>query len=505
MPGKYSADISPWTSSASRRTMLAGLGAAGLSSVSASAPKDGGALTTSVAPISSATGEVSVAQWGVRGGNDPRDTERIQRALEEAPIGCDLIFPTGYYRINHQLNVRRKLNLISRGAIMSGDLSPDEDLFSINIEDEGNRDNRIMLISGFRIWMNKGGRNCIGVYSRPPNTANMGIVIENNVIGVLPESRGYAISLEGIGTHFNIVRNCQIENGVFLGCADGTTIENCVVFGKKTAITLDLVSGAFQTHIVNNGLVARDGALLLLNGSQVVFSGNQVEQFAADGINQSKTNASVSIVASNRGVRQVRIIGNNFGGGTNVDSSISISGDCQDVYVDKNVFATTGSGRDIILEGSAVSWSRIGPNNSVRGPARGKRSANMTRPVVQDTGHGTFGVRKASNSFLRLGDGWIPKDGLSFWKDLSGVVRLEGAWQSGLTAPGTLIATLPDGFRPAGPGFLHCGTSVVGEIAVLRVDADGVIRVHRTPSGIIYLNGTSFSAADRAPYPSSDP
>ncbi|RYF11812.1 MAG: hypothetical protein EOO77_18630, partial [Oxalobacteraceae bacterium] len=62
--------------------MLTGLGMAGLSSVGASAPYN---VIPSIALDELDAGEISVAKWGVRGGNDPSDTGRIQRALDEAP------------------------------------------------------------------------------------------------------------------------------------------------------------------------------------------------------------------------------------------------------------------------------------------------------------------------------------------------------------------------------------------------------------------------------------
>lgn len=489
-------------SSMNRRTLVAsGVGIMGFAgTVHLAAP----AFSQNSASGQASTGEVSVLEWGVKGGNDAGDTERIQQALDEAPIGCNLVFPTGYFRIRRQLQVNRRLNLISRGAILSANLMDHEDVFSINIEDEGNRDNRNMIISGFRIIVNSGGRNCIHIQNASPNLSNIGMLIENNILGVRDVSTGFAIAMQGIGTHFNVIRNCQLENGVLLSCADGTVVEQCLIFGKKTAITLDLIEGAFQTKIINNGLVSRDGAMLVRNGSQVLFSGNQVEQFPTSGRNQSQARSSIAIMAADRGVRHVRILGNNFGGGANVENSITVEGNCQDIFIDDNVFCTTSSGTDISLNGRLVAWSRIGPNNTVRGPVP-PNVRKRVNPVVKDTGLGTFGVRKYAADLAERAPQWIANSEFCFWKSLDGVVRLQGAWSPGATKSGTLIAFLPEGFRPSASAFLHCATDATEETAVLRIDSDGAIRVHRSPKATIYLSGTSFPAADRAAYPPTDP
>lgn len=475
---------------ASRRALLQALAASPLLSSAAQAQ----VAQAQTAPASTVSLPVSVRDWGVAGNNDPADTARIQKALDEAPVGCDLIFPAGAYLTTAQLNLTRKINLVGQGARIYGDFGENReaDLIALNVGDSHNADNRNQRIEGLELGFATGGRNAVAVYNRPPNLANIGMLIQNNTISVLPQSSGHAVHLEGLGTHFVTIRDCQIQNGIYLACADATIITGCLIFGLKPAITLDLIQGAFQTRIFNNGLVARDGALVVRGASQLFFHHNHIEQANVYGKNASKFAASVTIDPRSYGSRFIRMEHNNFGGGYNAQTSIHVTRDCEELFIDHNVFNVTESRQDIRLMDPSVRWTRIGPNNVARGLVSERPGLDPADPVtVLDRGTGTYGVRK---SLGPASSGWA---NVRYRKTLDNLVHFEGALPPSEGSASAGIA-LPSGFRPRAATMLACATDAPGETASLAIGADGAVRVlGRRAGATVYLDGVSLPCEGR--------
>lgn len=448
---------------------------------------------------------MSALDWGVRGNNDPTDGDRIQRAFDEAPIGGNLYFPPGDFRTRRPLKLRRQLNLIGAGGTrLTGEFEAGsaEALIDVNVEDAGNRDNRNQRIQGLRMWLVSGSGDGLAITNRAPNLANIGLIIENNLIsGFGAGGPGYAIRLEGIGTQHLTIRNNQLINGVYVASADGVTIEECLIWGEKPGVTLDLIPGAFQTRILRNAIVARDGALRVLNGSQIYFEHNQVEQPPQP--NASPEGAHVAIIPSRYGSRHIRIRSNNLGGGDNARLAVYARGDCQDLLIDDNVFNWTSSGVDIHLANADVSWSRIGPNNTARlkGTRRVLPNAGLLR--VHDEGVGTIGV-EIPGSALKPAAGWRPAAGFRCRRLLDDVVRFDGGWAMGNAARGTVVATLPPGLRPRSTARLMMPADT-GELVMLDANPDGTLVVVRGGGLAVNWSAVSFLAAPRPDYPDSDP
>lgn len=482
----------------SRRALLAG--AAGLASAVTSA-RTGQTTSGSTAPSATSNAEPSILDWGARGNNDPTDGERIQRALDEAPLGGNLHFPPGDFRTRQPLRLRQHLNLIGAGGTrLSGEFDPKSEvaLLDVNVEDPGNRDNRNQRIQGLRLSLVSGNGDGLAFRNRAPNIANIGLIIENNLIS--GTKSGYAIRLEGIGTHHLTVRNNQLIGGVYIASADGVIVEECLIWGDKPGVTLDLIPGAFQTRIIRNAIVTRDGALRVLNGSQVYFEHNQVEQPPRQ--NRSPEGAHVAIVPSRYGSRHIRIRSNNFGGGDNARLGIHAAGDCQDLLIDDNVFNLNASGVDVSLSDPAVAWTRVGPNNSARRqgvvPRRNSLGGGLS---VSDRGTGSFGVKRGAGTMAPTA-GWRPDTDFRFWKTLDGIVHFEGDWTAGPATVGR-IATLPSGFRPGTTARVML-IGATGDILPIEIGTDGAVTGLRAFTGVVNWAGASFTAALRPPYEASD-
>lgn len=95
-----------------------------------------------------------------------------------------------------------------------------------------------------------------------------------------------------------------------------------------------------------------------------------------------------------------------------------------------------------------------------------------------------------------FGGAWVNYDSFrpaAFWKDVLGIVHLEGIIKDG--AISTTAFTLPAGYRPPGSNC-HFPASA-GGYAELIVDSAGVVMPSIAPGGFLYfsLYGISFRAA----------
>jgi hypothetical protein len=469
----------------------------------------------------SATGgpEVSVHQWDAAGTNDVNDGPRINRALEEAPLGCTLVFPPGVYRTAITLLQRRQLNIrFEPGAAILGVLPSDQmNLWDVRVEQAvlGNGDVRRMRFDNVTLEVALGTacNNVFNVENARPQIGNLGMLVMNCRMAGLDDQRGAAVRIAGINTQLHSFLHNEIVNQIHLdGAADACRFVYNLISGHKTAFLIDLSAGAFRTLIAHNVLVARDGAMLVRNGSQVDFLHNQVEQTASYGANRSRLRSAVMINPQAYRSRQINLIGNNFGAGELVATSLHIEGGsagCEDIFIDGNMFGVTASRTDIKIADGRVRGTRIGPNNLVRGPRDRAQftiypevAENRLDPadllVVDDNGGGTYGARKSAAA-LGLRNGWASGD-LRFWKTLDDELVFAGVLRGGSAAPNTPVGTLPEGFRPARDTVLLVPTEE-GTAASLAVGADGVVSVLRAPTPcILHLTGVRLAVQGRSSY-----
>ena len=269
------------------------------------------------------------------------------------------------------------------------------------------------------------------------------------------------------------------------------TITGCLIFGRKTGIILDLLEGAFVTRILANTIVSGDGALHIRNASQVIFENNHIEQNLGYGRNQAPNAASVWIEPERYVSRLIHIAKNNFGAGTNLDgTSIHINGACEDTYIDHNMFYFPGTGINIRLMGPSVKWTRVGPNNVVRGPDL-RRGFDPGSPLgILDRGTGTYtgsGSRRRTSPCATAGperscSGRASKSCFASRAGSPPAMRRRARSSAGCRTASGRGATPRSFVRPprARPGALAIG-------------ADGVIRVIEARPGAELISAASNS------------
>lgn len=473
---------------------------------------------------------VSVADWGVAPSNVyiPGTGAKINQALEEAPLGSTLCFH-GLYYTEVPIVQRRGVNIhFEPGAGVVSVFDDDtKDVWQIVVEEMpfAAGEARQLRFDNFRLSGANGfaARDILLIENVSPLVGNLQCLFVNPTIIAQPEAVGHAVNIKGLVTQMHVFLAHFISGGVYLnGCADGCRFLYGQVDGIKPAFTVDLAGGAFKTQIVNNILTARDGALIVLGGSQIDFHYNQIEQVEARGDNQNAHSASVIISADSYGSRGVSIEGNNFGGAERVDYHIyakSSSGKkVEDLMIKAGNTYSKAALKDIKIADAGVRYTDISPGQLLRGE-RGTEGYDTYPDVygantddvnslieIEDSGTGTSGVRLGASRIggsgtTSLDNGWTCSDG-TYAHKVDGEVRFMG-WATGPAAAQNevVIATLPEGFRPPVDcpfpiaGYdLGTGAAVSGLVLVLTTGAVICTRPASTNSVRIGLGPIRFVA-----------
>ena len=441
------------------------------------------------------------AVYGLGGDNDPGDEAKVQRAFDTAPVGCTLYFRAGVYkRAAGSWRVTRAMNIVGDGqnTVFRGDYNADDpaDVLQIDVVDAGGfGDVRGMTLKGLNVSANTlgvgiGGRHAVAVGVRNPRgLTHHGLTIRGCLLGG-GAADGLRVSL--FDTQYTNIVECPSIDGIALsGCSDGTKIiGNLIGGGQVPGITVDVVAGAFETLILGNAIVARDGAIRIVDGSTVNIIGNQMEQAPAT----NRLRALVQIVGSIRIAAANQIRFNNFGGGSNVAENLNLR-NARGTVIEGNQFGIAAE-RDIHLEDAghgAPCYNTLG-ENWPRGP-RAARSlfdlTDTTRRLAISESATCRGNRGFWKPLPAMAAGWTNQSATMFL-DERGFLRFDGRARGGLVESGTVIGVLPLGYRPRKDAYVPVGTgSGPGE---LRFAASGEISVINLPGVDIDLATVTFPA-----------
>ncbi|ASR51034.1 hypothetical protein [Blastomonas fulva] len=461
--------------------------------------------------------QVSVSDWGVVPSPVyiPGTGAKINRALEEAPLGSTLRF-TGFYYTEVPIVQRRGVHIhFDPGAAVIGIFDdPGLDVWTVAIEKMpfAQGDVRRLRFDNMNVEVafSYAARHALTIKNAAPLIGNLQCVVNNGYFGAQDDSTGYGINIEGLVTHLHTFSSCHTNNGIFLnGCADGNRFLNGLMTGTKPGVVANLAGGAFKTAIKNNIIVARDGAMIVLGGSQIDFHSNQIEQVEALGPNQNEHSASVIISTQSYGSRGVSIKGNNFGGAKRVDYHIyakSAPGKkVEDLLLGAGNTFSRAQIKDIKIADAGVRYTTIGSGQLLRGE-RGTGGHVIYPDLydantddvnglldVEDNGTGTRGVRLRADrlggaSPTVLQNGWTCPATFYVRKDEHDRVTFNGYAVAPGAAAEIQIARLPDGFRPSEVTFFN----VHGATGVIQ--PNGAMVATTTAAGNVGLSGVSFDA-----------
>lgn len=437
-----------------------------------------------------------VSEYGLIYG-DAGNAAKIQNALNTAPIASTLVFPSDWViTTTVPIVVSRLMNLdlgrcTIRGDFGGGDTS--SDVLRVAVTDAGPSvgDARMMIIRGGRVF-NNGGGNC-AININPAGAVGLlpqfGLILTEGAWGGQNRAvRIGAVNIAGDTNFCTIMGNdlSCISSGAAAaididGCADGHRVLNNLIHGFGTSVRVNVVAGAYQTHIANNGLVSRDGALLVANGARIMFLYNQCEQPLAGNVLVPK--ATLLIQGLSYISHGCIIYGNNFGGGGNVDYNIALY-NAQGCIVDGNYFFPAAV-KDIILGdgggGLSAKYNTIGGGNWARG-ARSVLNApcDSSRRLSIELQSNTHGNRGVWRSDMAYSNSWVSA-GFEFMLDGYNVLHLEGAIDSGVATGGTIMATFPTGYAPKSICYLPV-VNELGALGVISANSAGTLTVTTIPA-----------------------
>ena len=424
----------------------------------------------------------------VKGDGTHDDTTGIQRALDNAE--GTLYFPQGNYKITSGLTLTKKLNLVgsdpNRSKIRGDFLGATVDILTINFSNNyGFLDVRNWKIESLGIAQNGGGRHAINI----PSTGFqiLSSSIENCNLGGTPANGGYSIYIDSNFAHGRIAGN-TISTELYLKCYDANLIEKNTFLGTRVAITFDLILGVRNNTVRDNTIVNRDGAVHIKNGDIIRIVNNQIELAQGQGASQSPTRSMIWVQGIDRSCENVIISENNFGGGTSLDHLIYVD-NAYKTIIDRNNFVATNIAE--VLFTANAKYCILKQDNVTKTQDLNTRTRTFLKAKVVDSGVGNVGVLKDATA-LNLQNGWTMSAGDGFYKDECGLVHFTGRFNAGTNAAGTLIGTLPLGFRPIYFCNILCATA--SGTGRLILNTNGQITIGSIPTNADVLPNSFVTA-----------
>lgn len=447
------------------------------------------------------------AHYGVVGDGSSgyADCAKMQYALDHAPLGCVLVCPPALVPLNVPLVMSRPMSIkMDQNFQLRGDFGVGAlDVLQIGITDTGlGGDVRNLVIEGGYLWSQyQKGDGVININPTPADyLPHFELLIRNvKMIGNFRAVRIGGANASG-DTNFCTIEGCNIginsagAAAVDLdNCADGHRIINNLIFGVGSGVRVNVVVGAFNTTIQGNGLVTRDGGVLIRNGSRVLIDGNQIEQ--QGGVN----GLSASIVIQGNDYKSAGniITRNNFGGGGNVDHNIRVENSHHN-FIDLNQMNVTAIDDVTFLDaggGKHADYNTIGGRNTFRGTRA--IQANMTdanrRMIISESAAcvGNRGIWRPGLALTFYG-GAAP-DNLSYMVDESSILHWEGHVIAGAVTAGASLFDMPAGCRPINaPVIQPVGTPAgVGVLTFNQAGAASIGGVN-LPSTDVSMSGISY-------------
>jgi hypothetical protein len=310
----------------------------------------------------------NVSWFGAKGDCTNDDTSAIQAAFDATGIKT-LKFNSGTYKVSAAsgscLTLSHAKRLVGEKGtrILGLSLGTSVDLLTIAITDaDGYGDVRQWGMDSVSCAQSGGGRHALVI------TGGMQIIssyIRNCSFSGNESVGGYALYVYNNLAHSTIDNN-TFSNSIYMACYDANVISKNVFFGTRVAITYDLVNGVINNVVRNNTIVNRDGAVHVINGDKVQIHGNQVELYQPYGESQSLTSSFIWLEGRDRICKGCEIIGNNLGGGTNLDNSIYIENGQRNV-ISKNRLVAVNNAEIYLAAGNRQLWCTERRSNIIFG------------------------------------------------------------------------------------------------------------------------------------------
>lgn len=341
------------------------------------------------------------------------------------------------------------------------------------------------------------------------------------------------------GMYAALIQNCTLVGGIYLSdSGDSNVIQKNIVSGSNIGILYSLVSGASCLSIEDNNITATGGAIKGDYGSRTVIRHNNIEMPSGSGSNGaivdfnggngvayqcSFTDNHISAFGTSTVTTAVRVRNMNgmdiarntfLSGASSLVTAINVlDGSAQNVRIHPNTYgaapqfsASAYAGGTTYTAGAYVTssgynWVSLQAANTGHAPEASPTWWQLTSgPRILDGGTGTCGVIKPLPA---LQNGWVyygtSRSIPLMFKDVTGVVHLQGAVASGTTTAGTALTALPAGFYPKlllnfNVHSLGGAVAGLGTLLVYGSIGAGTIEIRAGGNTILCLDGISFLA-----------
>lgn len=270
---------------------------------------------------------------------------------------------------------------------------------------------------------------------------------------------------------------------------DSVYFERNTTTGAGVGYYVNQLGTAANVTIRDGNCTSAGGALDMVKGANLTFENMQVEcPVAFTGVN----NAAVSIDRPSGGVIiNTKIINNNINTQGNPLYCIYLDNAVQTVIDGNELYCDVATGAHIYIDTGAR--DTIVGNNKYYDRSTGAE----TVPIIVNNGVGTFGVW--NNATISLA-GWTSQGAsenpLGYFKDRDGTVHLRGRVAGAAAAAGSVLFTLPVGFRPNVKSYqlstFGAVSFVRGEVIFL-VASTGNVTILTNNATALDLNNISFS------------
>ena len=290
--------------------------------------------------------------------------------------------------------------------------------------------------------------------------------------------------------------NVRFKGGItFDGSGDSNRVLCSTITGSNIGLDVNLVKGASCLAIEHCNITTSGGIFRLGNGSRFRWINNNCENYKP-GVAEQNDGALINITGASGTIVGGLIQGGLVSAFGESDATHLIKlQNCRGTVIENVTFA---AGYPII--GIEIS-------NTCIGVVIGENQFNVAVTTrIIDNGVGTIGVVK----YPTLKNGWTSRGPsektLQIIKDRTGTVRISGSVADGVSANGTVVATLPVGFRPSevvrfGITGNNSGTPVMGEMSV---DTAGDVRILFIAGSQYFTCNAAFSAEGLANAPSPE-
>lgn len=447
---------------------------------------------------------VNVLDYGAVGDGVTDSTAAIQAAIDAlSPLGGTLYFPKGSYIVsdanadNACLVVTAPIQFLGAGAFYTS-IQPAASVAgtvnTILVNPNASYDQTLMSFKNLSLGnLNNGTRaGNHGIYCI---TLNAGqnlpkFTVENCSI---QQGNGFAIyhlndpvdNVNG-GMYAAYINNNTLKGGIKLeNSGDSIVISNNVLSGTGTGVHAALTSGASLLSVLDNNITTTNSAIIMVSGMRVNILRNNIEHYTAGSSNFAVIDIIASAGTYVAGAIQQNLV--SAFGSTDATKLVHIRNARGTLFQD-NTFLAGGGGITAIYVDNTCQDIRIGGNSY--------NAAISTK--VNDLGSGTMGVVKTPT----LQNGWVNNAASlapTFYKDLSGVVHINGTIKSGTAVFGTELFTLPTGFRPSNDIYSSCFANNGSNNVPAYIGIDNAGKVYFGQGGnTIMTTQASFVAANTA-------